>query len=422
MANNKIPMHDVILWAGADEEKWRRLVGCHFQHFKLGLLTLTSTFGLPTLKMDYAPDHLSEPIPQDLRISSDRLRFKISTLGKFKFAILNEGLREEFDADALTATKNPHEVERICGETERLLLRNRAHERELVELREEEERRVEEESRQAERERVLNFCDKYEIPANDVNKLIATNQNRTHEIVSHLIHKRLVPRTELNWARENGAKTLIKRYLNECLYASNDDDSNVRPQRNEVNYNVRWNIRFIHDYEPVRGRSEVPQTTSQIIDFKDNVKNLVQHYAEILDTIIGSNVIVCCAPSHSIDGWGDSLLETTRYLGGRKGRTALPNLLRRHQFTRKRTRPGSNRSLQTNLNSIEVTDASSIADRPVVVIDDVTTSGNTLLACSELLWEAGCNCVGAIALGQTISGFTPTANSAPGDLDDEIPF
>ena len=40
-------------------------------------------------------------------------------------------------------------------------------------------------------------------------------------------------------------------------------------------------------------------------------------------------------------------------------------------------------------------------DRRIVVIDDVSTTGTSLFAASLKLWDAGANCVAALALSQT---------------------
>lgn len=43
----------------------------------------------------------------------------------------------------------------------------------------------------------------------------------------------------------------------------------------------------------------------------------------------------------------------------------------------------------------------SVADEVVLVVDDVTTSGNSLYACRDILMEHGAKRVALLALGQT---------------------
>ena len=265
-----------------------------------------------------------------------------------------------------------------------------------------EKERIAEGKKQAKEDELTEFCDKFELPPKEVIQLFERDQDRVDKIISHLLDKSLIPRTELSWASDNGANKLIEWYLKEHLYGPNDEGNNVKVDRDGVNYNVLWGIRTLHEYEPKRGRSNVPETTSRILKFKDGDQDVVQYYTDKLDAIIGSYVIICCVPSHKKDVWGDGLVETIKYLGTRRSRTSSPYLLRRNRTTQKRTQKGSDRTLDTNLDTIEGTNETAIADRPVVVIDDVTTSGNSMLACSELLWSAGCNCVGAIALSHTI--------------------
>lgn len=53
------------------------------------------------------------------------------------------------------------------------------------------------------------------------------------------------------------------------------------------------------------------------------------------------------------------------------------------------------------MNSIRVEHAELIQGREVLLLDDVTTSGNSLVACRQLLLEAGAARVKYMALGRT---------------------
>jgi hypothetical protein len=400
----------MLRWAEADEAKWARLIGSIFQNVKLGPLVLKST-NLPYLMMDYAND----PNHQNIRfqIPSDRLRFKISTLPKrFEFVIPIEALRGELAACDKNVPENHAGPLKLGEDIEQ-----------TIALNEEAKIRLSFERKQEEEDKLSRFCDQFEFPFTEIKKLVEGDQIRANEIVRHLLHKRLIPRAELDWARDNGAYDLIRRYVNEHLYVPNGECVNVKVQRNGTNYNVGWSIRALHEYEPERGRSDVPETTSRILKFKRGDQSIVQYYAEKLDAVIGSDAIVCSAPSHLMNKWGHCLIETVEYLGSRRNRTSYPKLLRRNKDTQKRSQRGSDRSLGTNLNTIDVTNKTAIEDRPVVVIDDVTTTGNTMSACSKLLWSAGCNCVGAIALGHTILDPPPFKALGRSEfLDDELPF
>ncbi len=74
-------------------------------------------------------------------------------------------------------------------------------------------------------------------------------------------------------------------------------------------------------------------------------------------------------------------------------------LVRHKSIAKKAT--GGDRSIEVDLNSIRVEDADCIKGKRVLLLDDVTTSGNSLLACRRLLLQAGAADVKMVALGRT---------------------
>lgn len=62
---------------------------------------------------------------------------------------------------------------------------------------------------------------------------------------------------------------------------------------------------------------------------------------------------------------------------------------------------GENRNIKVHLDSIDVNPDMNVADEVVLVVDDVTTSGNSLYACRDILMEHGAKRVALLALGQT---------------------
>ena len=63
---------------------------------------------------------------------------------------------------------------------------------------------------------------------------------------------------------------------------------------------------------------------------------------------------------------------------------------------------GGDRSIDVHLKSIVVVHEELIEDEEVLVLDDVTTSGNSLEACKQLLLQAGARRVQKLALGKTV--------------------
>lgn len=68
-------------------------------------------------------------------------------------------------------------------------------------------------------------------------------------------------------------------------------------------------------------------------------------------------------------------------------------------------RYGGSRDYNTQLNSLEVVNKEVIRSQRVLLLDDVTTSGNSFLAGRYLLNEAGASVVACLALGKTYDNY-----------------
>jgi hypothetical protein len=63
---------------------------------------------------------------------------------------------------------------------------------------------------------------------------------------------------------------------------------------------------------------------------------------------------------------------------------------------------GGDRSVAVHLGSIRVQEPASVKGQTMVVLDDITTSGNSMDAARQLLASAGAIRIGGIALGRTV--------------------
>ncbi len=86
---------------------------------------------------------------------------------------------------------------------------------------------------------------------------------------------------------------------------------------------------------------------------------------------------------------------------------ALPQPIKRNVNLLSRTQSinpvhiSNNRSIIQHLETIECTEKS-VFGRRIVILDDITTTGNTLNACADVLFKAGAREVYALALGKTV--------------------
>ena len=63
---------------------------------------------------------------------------------------------------------------------------------------------------------------------------------------------------------------------------------------------------------------------------------------------------------------------------------------------------GGERSMDIQKKTLAVNPELPIADNVILVVDDVSTSGNSLMACRDLLLENGAERVAMFALGKSI--------------------
>jgi hypothetical protein len=354
--NDEIPISAIVRWVGTDFHKWHHLAGSTFVNDGLGPLILIK------VERDYLI----------MEQGGEFSKFAVKTLPNFfTSAFPCEAFREDIF---------------------------KYHEQ----LGRENEKAAQQKSLRINREvKIRAFCEEHQLDGDEVLRLANTDTKRAHSLIEHLIHNESISKPELEWAANIGARDLIRNFLEDTLFNFVDDNRFVGPEDIGVNYSVWWGVATVHNYIPKRGNPNPPKETARILEFKDGEANAIRYYTQQLDEIIGPNVIVCAAPSSSANTWGPGLSKAVQLLGKRKNRVACGDLLRRTKNTQKRSHRGP-RSIEINLATIEVGNSSKIKDRPVVVIDDVITTGSTLTACSKLLWEAGCNCVGAIALGRTV--------------------
>jgi predicted amidophosphoribosyltransferase len=76
------------------------------------------------------------------------------------------------------------------------------------------------------------------------------------------------------------------------------------------------------------------------------------------------------------------------------------DLVRRHTSIQKLAR-GGNRNLHIHLDSIDIAAPNLVVGKAVLLLDDIATSGNSMIACQQRLLEAGASEVLGLVIGQT---------------------
>lgn len=140
--------------------------------------------------------------------------------------------------------------------------------------------------------------------------------------------------------------------------------------------------------------------SGKILDLKDGKQGAIDFFYNMLNVEICDNVSICVVPSHNAKKQtsGIHLLAKKLVENGRKD---LVYAIKRKYTVEKRAY-GGDRSLESQYDSICMSDEANVCGEVVLLLDDVTTTGNSLYACKELLLENGASKVSMIALGQSI--------------------
>jgi len=176
-------------------------------------------------------------------------------------------------------------------------------------------------------------------------------------------------------------------------------------------------IFYLHPYYPTRF-VEHSGVSESIIAFKQCYQSPIDRFtSEMKEALLvqldndiskfeGRCLVV--VPSHSEGRWSEALLRMAKKLCQELNMTDCSQALERVKEHEKLAM-GGDRSIASHTSTMRVNPAFDLRGKKVIVLDDVTTSGNSLLASARILKEAGAERVAAIAIGKTTEGTLPSA-------------
>lgn len=140
--------------------------------------------------------------------------------------------------------------------------------------------------------------------------------------------------------------------------------------------------------------------SGKILDLKEGKESAIQYFYNLLNPEICDGITICIVPSSNAENvnGGMHMLGERLAIDGRKNGVYFLN--RYHSIDKLAT--GGNRRIDIHLQSINVITDMSIQGDIVLLMDDVTTTGNSLYACREILLENGAEKVEMFALGKSI--------------------
>ena len=130
-----------------------------------------------------------------------------------------------------------------------------------------------------------------------------------------------------------------------------------------------------------------------------NRDRALQRSLRHIDTLLAPDIAIAVVPSSDPAASMSGIHELAKALAAKGRLDATECLVRFEKINKLAT--GGDRSVARHLNSVRVEHAELIQDREVLLLDDVTTSGNSLGACRRLLLKAGAKRVKCMTLGRT---------------------
>lgn len=157
-------------------------------------------------------------------------------------------------------------------------------------------------------------------------------------------------------------------------------------------------------YKPYRIFGELnpnfDRISGLILDVKEGKDSGIDYFYSILNDLLMPEIAIVTVPSHDPDNKTNGIRKLAQRLAQMKNRIDATSCLVRYKKIQKLAH-GGNRDFQVHLESILVQDLHLVRGRNVLLLDDVTTTGNSLLACKHLLIQHGVMNVQCYALGKT---------------------
>ena len=158
-----------------------------------------------------------------------------------------------------------------------------------------------------------------------------------------------------------------------------------------------WNVHVANGGD----RGNYPPHSGRILDLKEEKQSAVRHFADMLRPEFPDNISIVTVPSHNPakPGKGLQMLAAALASKGKRIEDASCCLVRSMKIDK--LAHGGDRSKEVHLKSITVDNRKLIRGRDVLLLDDVTKTGNSLAACKELLIKAGARSVLCATIGKT---------------------
>jgi hypoxanthine phosphoribosyltransferase len=166
---------------------------------------------------------------------------------------------------------------------------------------------------------------------------------------------------------------------------------------------------YLRNYHPFRLLGEenhfFDDWSKKLLELKNKTPNLVDFWCgEIEQHLNNESFAIAVVPSSSSENKISGIHLVAQKIA--KSRqitiTDASSCLIRYRSIEKLASGGS-RELTVHANSIELINCHLIKDKNIFLLDDISTTGNSLRACKELLMKAGASKIKCVALGKAVT-------------------
>lgn len=165
----------------------------------------------------------------------------------------------------------------------------------------------------------------------------------------------------------------------------------------------REDIVVLGVYYPWQGglNPDFDEHSMRILSLKARQKQAIASYHDIIEPLLGEGFSIAVVPPRRAARKGSGIGDVARRLAG-NGRADATSCLVRHT-TIPKLACGGDRRVEVHLGSIGVAGVHLVRNREVLLLDDITSTGNSFKACRILLEQNGAVLVKCLALARTVS-------------------
>lgn len=163
---------------------------------------------------------------------------------------------------------------------------------------------------------------------------------------------------------------------------------------------------YLTKYHPYRIMGEInpefrESGSGLVLDLKEEKQQALDHFYNRLKNSFGEGFTICRVPSSDPEKIETGITILARRLAAEHDRIDGTLCLVRTKKIQKLAH-GGHRDKGVHLESVQVVNKELIDGKDVLLLDDVMTTGNSLKACSKLLFEAGASKVQTFSIAKTV--------------------